>query len=96
MRKRSGAVIVNCYEELLDEVQLTQMKHRDQVCWSPLPAPANEDAMSTQADEDEDDSSPDIVSLKVLVMGSRGVGKGALIRRYAENAFDGQYEPTNG
>lgn len=99
MRKRSGAVKVDSYEELLDEVLPRQMKHRDQVCLSPSSSclPAAEDALSTLPDEDDEmEIHQSLVTVKLLVTGAQGVGKGALICRFLEQSFCEDYEATEG
>jgi hypothetical protein len=98
MRKRSGAVKVESYEELLDEVLSTQMKHRDQVCSSGAASdPIAEDALSTLPDEDDEiEFRQPLVTVKLLVTGRQGVGKGALIKRFLEHNFSADYEATDG
>lgn len=98
MRKRSGAVKVESYEELLDEVGATQMKHRDQVrCHAAVPDSPGEDALSTLPDEDDEvEVHQPQVTVKLLVTGRPGVGKGALIKQFLDRTFSGDYEATVG
>lgn len=99
MRKRSGAVRVDSYEELLDEVSLKQMKHRDRVCSEGTsPGPQAEDTLSTLPDEEEDEGETrlPLATVKLLVTGPQGVGKGALIKRFLEYSFSPNYEATEG
>ena len=89
---------VDSYEALLDEVPSRQMKHRDQVSSSVSQACLiTEDALSTLPDEDDEvEIRQATVTVKLLVTGGRGVGKGALIGRFVEHSFCGEYEATNG
>lgn len=56
-----------------------------------------EDTLSTLPDED-DDTEPrqPLATIKLLVTGPQGVGKGALIKRFLEYSFSPNYEATNG
>ena len=97
MRKRSGAVIVDSYEELLDEVYPSQMKHRDQTVPDTGSGTLG-DTQSTLPDEEDDGDQLDVQvqTIKVLLVGKEGVGKGALVRQFIEHRFDPDYQPTEG
>jgi len=74
------------------------MKHRDRISSEGTsPGPMAEDTLSTLPDEeDEAETHIPLPTIKLLVTGPQGVGKGALIKRFLEHSFSPNYEATDG
>ena len=87
MRRRSGGVCLQSYEELLDEMQ--RRKRRSSA--SP------ELVVESDSDSESDSSGEDSLQLptaRVLLVGARAVGKTTLLRSYLGQA--GEVGPTQG
>lgn len=77
MRRRSGGVCLQSYEELLDEMN-RRTRHM---------SASPERVAESESDSDSDSSDSDTLTLptiRVLMVGAHGVGKTTLLRSYLD------------
>jgi len=86
MRRRSGGVCLQSYEELLDEMQ----RRKRRLSASPERVAESE----SESDGSDSEDSLQVPTARVLLVGARTVGKTALLRSYLGQAEEAG--PTQG
>ncbi len=88
MRRRSGGVCLQSYEELLDEMQ-RRKRHL-----SASPELVAESDSDSESDSSGSEDSLQVPTARVLLVGPRAVGKTTLLRSYLGQT--GEVGPTQG